>query len=116
MINDLTDINDIEFLVLKTYDDGTITADELTAVETEYIERFNAVNEGYNTYTMISNCLGIIKSNKLIYARKRYDTFVVHLPKGTENKYKAVAEAKGMSLNGYITKLIEEDIKNSPAK
>lgn len=55
-------------------------------------------------------------ASKNKYNLKAYDRIGLMLPKGMKEQCKAVAEAKGMSLNGYITKLIEEDIKNSPAK
>lgn len=45
------------------------------------------------------------------FIAEKYDRFTLTFPKGMKEKYKAYAEAKGMSLNGYINKLIAEDMK-----
>lgn len=48
-------------------------------------------------------------SNK--YNAKAYDRINVNVKKGEREKIKAHAEAKGLSLNGYINKLIAEDME-----
>ncbi len=48
-------------------------------------------------------------SNK--YNAKAYDRIALQVKKGQREVIKAYAEAKGMSLNGYINKLIEQDMK-----
>lgn len=52
-------------------------------------------------------------SNKAVqkYSAKTYDQVKVLVKKGEREKIKAYAEAKGMSLNGYINKLIAEEMK-----
>lgn len=45
------------------------------------------------------------------FIAEKYDRFTLTFPKGMKEKYKEHAEAKGMSLNGYINKLIAEDMK-----
>lgn len=52
-------------------------------------------------------------SNKAVqkYNKKAYDDLRIRVKKGEAEKIKAHAESKGMSLNGYINKLIEEDMK-----
>ena len=52
-------------------------------------------------------------SNKAVqkYSKKAYDNLTVRVKKGKGEEIKAYAEAQGMSLNGYINKLIEEDMK-----
>lgn len=45
------------------------------------------------------------------FIAEKYDRFTLTFPKGMKEKYKAYAESKGMSLNGYINKLITEDMK-----
>lgn len=51
-------------------------------------------------------------SNKAVqkYSKKAYDTTVLRVKKGQLNQIKAFAEAQGMSLNGYINKLIADDM------
>ncbi len=53
-------------------------------------------------------------SNKAVqkYNKKAYSVITLRVKKGEETKIKAYAEAKGMSLNGYINKLIAEDMKH----
>lgn len=45
------------------------------------------------------------------YAKKAYDDIRLQVKKGQKEKIKACAEAKGLSLQGYINKLIEEDMQ-----
>lgn len=45
------------------------------------------------------------------YNAKAYDQIKVIVKKGQREVIKAHAESKGMSLNGYINKLIEQDMK-----
>ncbi len=45
------------------------------------------------------------------YNAKAYDQIKIVVPKGERDKIKAFAEAKGMSLNGYISDLIAKDMK-----
>ena len=42
-----------------------------------------------------------------------YDRIALVVPKGKKEEYKAIAEANGESLNGYINRLLEE---NKPYK
>ena len=48
-------------------------------------------------------------SNK--YNAKAYDRIALQVKKGERDKIKAYAESRGMSLNGYINKLITEDMQ-----
>lgn len=45
------------------------------------------------------------------YAKKAYDDIRLQVKKGMKEKIKAHAQEKGLSLQGYINKLIEEDMK-----
>lgn len=45
------------------------------------------------------------------YCAKAYDQIKLLVPKGKREEIKAVATAKGLSLNAYIISLIEADIK-----
>ena len=46
------------------------------------------------------------------YIAKAYDRINLTVPKGKKDVIRAHAESKGMSLNGYINNLIEEDIRH----
>lgn len=45
------------------------------------------------------------------YNEKAYDRINLVVPKGQKEVIKAHAESKGESLNGYINRIINEDIK-----
>lgn len=47
------------------------------------------------------------------YMKDNYDELKVRVGKGARDKIKAHAETLGLSLNGYINKLIEEDMKKA---
>jgi predicted DNA binding CopG/RHH family protein len=51
-------------------------------------------------------------TNKAVqkYSKKAYDTTVLRVKKGELEIIKAHAESQGLSLNGYINKLIAEDM------
>ena len=55
-------------------------------------------------------------ASKNRYNARAYDRINTVVPKGMKEKYRAAAEAKGMSLNAYINKLLEEDNKKPPAE
>lgn len=40
---------------------------------------------------------------------EKLEDIKIRVPKGKREEYKAQAEAKGMSLNAYIIKLLEQD-------
>lgn len=48
-------------------------------------------------------------SNK--YNAKAYERIALQVKKGRRDIIREYAESKGMSLNGYINKLIEDDMK-----
>lgn len=48
-------------------------------------------------------------SNK--YNAKAYDRIALQVKKGQREVIRAYAESQGLSLNGYINKLIEQDMK-----
>lgn len=51
-------------------------------------------------------------SNKAVqkYSAKAYDQVKINVYKGQREQIKAYAESRGMSLNGYINKLIADDM------
>ena len=54
-------------------------------------------------------------SNKAVqkYSAKTYDKIKVLVKKGEREEIKNYAESQGMSLNGYINKLIKDDMKTA---
>ena len=46
-------------------------------------------------------------ASKRLYNEKAYDRISLVVKKGRREELKAYAESKGMSINGYINKLIE---------
>ena len=46
------------------------------------------------------------------YNQKTYDKININVKKGEREKIKAYAEAKGMSLNAYVTGLIYKDMES----
>ena len=50
-------------------------------------------------------------ASKNKYNLKAYDRVNLTMPKGMKEQVKQYAEAQGLSLNGYINKLIEQDMK-----
>lgn len=53
-------------------------------------------------------------SNK--YNAKAYDRVSLMLPKGKKEVVREYAESKGLSLNGYINKLISDDMNAGQAE
>lgn len=47
------------------------------------------------------------------YNKKAYDNLTIRVKKGDGDKIKAYATSQGMSLNGYINKLIKDDMKKN---
>lgn len=50
---------------------------------------------------------------KNAYAKKAYDDIRLQVKKGQKEKIRARADALGMSLQGYINKLIDDDMKTA---
>lgn len=47
-------------------------------------------------------------ASKRKYNEKAYDRIALTVPKGKKEEYRKLAESKGMSLNGFINKLLED--------
>jgi predicted HicB family RNase H-like nuclease len=45
------------------------------------------------------------------YVKEKYDRIVVTMPKGKREMIKAVADAQGESLNGFVSKAVDERIE-----
>lgn len=44
--------------------------------------------------------------------KDNYDQFLLTMPKGGKEKYRALSDAENMSLNAYIIRAVEEYIEN----
>lgn len=44
---------------------------------------------------------------------ENYDRIALMVPKGKKEEYKARAEENGESLNGYINRLLEQDLEDN---
>jgi predicted HicB family RNase H-like nuclease len=47
------------------------------------------------------------------YSKKAYDKLSVYIPKGDNEKLKAFVQANGESVNGFIVRLIMEELESS---
>ena len=52
-------------------------------------------------------------ASKRLYNEKAYDRISLVVKKGRREELKAYAERKGMRINGYINKVIDEDMKSA---
>ena len=48
--------------------------------------------------------------------RKNYDQFLLTMPKGDKERYRALADSEDMSLNAYIIRAIEEYISRDKGR
>ena len=57
-----------------------------------------------------------VKFDKIAYNNRfiaqSYDRINLTVPKGNKDRIKAYAEKNGESINGYINRLIDSDLKN----
>ena len=51
------------------------------------------------------------KQRTMRYMNEKRDKLTLNLPKGDKDRYKAHADAKGISLTALIVELLERDIK-----
>ena len=122
----------LEFLVLKTFEDGTITDEELRLKEWKTILKYKSHICGYNVAGTHGN--GMFERGQLLYCpvvrinnkknkpkkkakenkkavdnyRSKFDFVQIRLPKGTKEKLKD----KG-NINDYINNLIMQDLNNN---
>ncbi len=47
------------------------------------------------------------------YMKTNYEDIKIRVKKGERERYKNIAESKGLSLNQYVIGLIEADIRNN---
>lgn len=105
-------IEDFEIIIFEDFENNTITNLELRKKEHEYIEKYDAIKNGYNTeYPNTGN----IPSNQLLFAKdymgeKRKNQIVLFLPFGTKDRWRDQAIKSGAkTLTQYIIQLIEQD-------
>ena len=89
-INGKRDFKNIEFIVLKTFEDGTITDKQLREEESEMFKKYDSMNNGYNIQYTHGNgkfnpdeklfCKPITNKSK----EQNFDEFVLRLPEGSK--------------------------------
>lgn len=110
-------IEDFEIIIFEDFENNTITNLELRKKEREYIEKYNAIKNGYNTD--LPNT-GNIPDNQLLVSKdymgkKRKNQLVMFLPLGTKDRWNEQAKKAGAkSLTRYITELIEREMQDNP--
>ena len=103
------DYKNLEFIVLKTFEDGVITDRKLRDKEWKMILKYQSHISGYNKAGTHGN--GCFSEEQLLYCpvvkarekketreAKNYDRVSATLPKGTTERIKAL----GLSINGFI--------------
>ena len=116
------DYKNLEFIVLKTFEDGVITDRKLRDKEWKMILKYQSHISGYNKAGTHGN--GYFSEEQLLYcpvvkvskkkeakkeARKaqNYDRVSATLPKGTTERIKAL----GLSINGFINDLVLAELE-----
>lgn len=99
-----------ELLVLKTFEDGTIKADDLIKAENYYIDKYDSINKGYNVQRAFNTSKN---KDALLYCRRekvaeKTEKACLLFPKGTKERIKAAGFS---SVNGYINELIKKDLE-----
>jgi len=108
MMEDFETENDFHFIVLETFEDNEITSDMLFKKEDYYISLYNAVSNGYNSHNV--NTFGRLKKGEFVKAHKRLAQITIRFPHGYLKYLEDHCAKTGESLNGYITRLIAEDM------
>ena len=112
------DFKNFEFIVLKTFENDSITDAELRREEENYIQRYNSRKNGYNFQWAYSNgkfekheklSCKTVEIPKEEQTKKSYDRLSVTLPKGTKERIQATGE----SVNGYIVRVVLEDLERT---
>ena len=106
---------DLEFLVIETFDDETITEHQLRKAEWDYIKKYDSIQSGYNTnipyptgkYKGLLKCNVEEKKTTEKHERENYDKIILRLPKGTKDRIKSTGE----TINAYISRLVLEDLE-----
>ena len=115
------DYKNLEFIVLKTFEDGVITDRKLRDKEWKMILKYQSHISGYNKAGTHGNgCFSeeqllycpVVKASKKKEAKKEarkgnYDRVSATLPKGTTERIKAL----GLSINGFINDLVLAELE-----
>lgn len=112
MDEDFRFFEDFEWIVIETFEDYTITNDDLRWKERHYIEYYKAIENGYNTdYPNTGN----IPENELLAPRdymseRQKRSIKIYIPHSVKERYRQYAAAHGYkSLTSYIDALIMRD-------
>ena len=115
------DYKNLEFIVLKTFEDGVITDRKLRDKEWKMILKYQSHISGYNKAGTHGNCCfseeqllycPVVKVSKKKETKKEakkenYDRISATLPKGTTERIKAL----GLTVNGFINDLVIAELE-----
>lgn len=97
-----SDLKNIEFIVLKTFESGTITDDQLAILEKEYQKNYDTINSGYN-YD-VSKHSGRREGKKILITDDK-EKITVCLPKGS---LKWIENNIDIPVNQFINELFQK--------
>lgn len=97
------DFRNLKFMVLETFEDGTITDKELRDIEYSYMKKYESLSNGYNKHvpwaTFGTDGDRVLVCEELI---RKWEYVSFRLPKGTKKRIKN----HGLSINGLINILV----------
>lgn len=109
--------DDFEIIIFEIFEDGVITIDDLRKKERQYIERYDAIKNGYNTDLPHNGNIpmGTILKSKDYMTERRKNCFKGFISSERKERYKLHAARRGYkSLTALIVDLLENDIKSNP--
>lgn len=106
MKEDVLDFSEIKFIVLMTFEDGTITDEELRLAEEEMIIKLKSRAYGYNKTLTHSN--GKYLQGEKLYCPD-FELMQLKLPKGTRERIKALLK-NGESVSDYCLQAIAKNL------
>lgn len=112
-----SDRDNFEIIVFETFDNDTITIDELRKAERRYIEKYDSINNGYNTDLPHNGNIpmGTILRSKDYMSERRKNALVCFVPVSLKEKMKRLAKQGGYkNVTSFLVDLIESDIAAHP--
>lgn len=121
MKNDMksgSSVHDFEFVILRLFEDGEITQEQLREQERTFINKYDTYS-GHNDSHFPPLCSYRIPVGVPLFASKTIvqgtaencEKIYVTVPKGKKEQIKTAAESSGKSLNGYINEAIDEKMQ-----
>lgn len=103
---------DFEIIIIEEFENNEITNLQLRRKEWEYIKKYNAIDNGYNTYMP---SIGNIPAHQKLVSKdymseRRKNSIVLFVPKPIKEEAKRQAKKQKMTLSQYICWLIDDEI------